>query len=201
MQLATESSRAHARSSARTRKQRGHDVYRSCSVTTAGTPSSSLSISLDLAVTRADPVTTDIAHGDRDDFLHSVVQFWSDHFTDPVVEQVTSMGGSARERIRHLLRVVSEGRFARYDVSIRAWAAQDPDLLAAIVKEVDKRRLAFVASLFTEAGFEEPEADMRARNLVAYVSFEESVLAKSSKKARSELLNRFGDLITQGAIA
>lgn len=33
----------------------------------AGTPSSSLSISLDLAVTRADPVTTDIAHGDRDD--------------------------------------------------------------------------------------------------------------------------------------
>ena len=134
---------------------------------------------------------------DRDDFLHSVVQFWSDHFTDPVVEQVTSMGGSARERIRHLLRVVSEGRFARYDVSIRAWAAQDPDLLAAIVKEVDKRRLAFVASLFTEAGFEEPEADMRARNLVAYVSFEESVLAKSSKKARSELLNRFGDLITQ----
>lgn len=33
----------------------------------AGTPSSSLSIRLDLAVTRADPVTTDIAHGDRDD--------------------------------------------------------------------------------------------------------------------------------------
>jgi AcrR family transcriptional regulator len=138
---------------------------------------------------------------DRDDFLHSVVQFWSDHFTDPVLERVTSMGGTSRERIKALLRVVSEGRFARYDVSIRAWAAQDPDLLSAIVKEVDKRRLAFVASLFTELGFEDQEAEMRARALVAYVTYEESVLAKSSKKARSELLDQFSDLVTQGATA
>ena len=138
---------------------------------------------------------------DRDDFLHSVVQFWSDRFTAPVMQQVTDMGGTAKQRIKTLLRVVSEGRFARYDVSIRAWAAQDPDLLSAIVEEVDRQRLAFVASLFTELGFEDPEAEMRARALIAYVSFEESVLAKSSKKARSALLDQFSDLITRGATA
>lgn len=137
---------------------------------------------------------------DRDDFLQSVVQFWSDRFTDPVMQRVTDMGGTARERIETLLRVVSEGRFARYDVSIRAWAAQDPDLLSAIVEEVDKRRLAFVGSLFTEMGFEDPEAEMRARAVVAYVCYEESVLAKSRKKDRSEMLNRFFDLITQPAL-
>lgn len=138
---------------------------------------------------------------DRDDFLQSVVQFWSDRFTDPVMERVTSIGGTARQRLENLMQVVSEGRFARYDVSIRAWAAQDPDLLSAIVKEVDKRRLAFVASLFTELGFEGPEAEMRARALVAYVSYEESLLAKNNKRTRFELLNRFGRLITQVAPA
>lgn len=138
---------------------------------------------------------------DRDDFVHGIVQFWSDRFTDPVMERVTSMGGTARERIKTLMRVVSEGRFARYDVSIRAWAAQDPDLLSAIVKDVDKRRLAFVGNLFAEMGFEGSEAEMRARALIAYVSYEESVLAKSGKKARSALLDRFCELITQGAVA
>ena len=133
---------------------------------------------------------------DRDDFLRSVVQFWSDSFTDPVMERVASLDGTAREQIKALMRVVSEGRFARYDVSIRAWAAQDPDLLSAIVKEVDKRRLAFVANLFVEMGFEGSEAEMRARALIAYVTYEESVLAKSDKKARIALLDRFCDLIT-----
>ena len=46
---------------------------------------------------------------DRDDFLHKVVEFWSDHFTDPVVERVTSKGGTARERIKNLMQVVPEG--------------------------------------------------------------------------------------------
>ena len=134
---------------------------------------------------------------DRDDFVRSVVQFWSDRFTDPVMERVSRLGGSAQERMKALMHAVSEGRFARHDVSIRAWAAQDPELVAAIVKAVDQQRLAFAGSLFSEMGFDGPEAEMRARALVAYLSFEESVLAKSSKKDRSEMLDRFFDVITQ----
>ncbi|MEZ5899412.1 MAG: TetR/AcrR family transcriptional regulator [Hyphomicrobiaceae bacterium] len=134
---------------------------------------------------------------DRDDFVHSVVKFWGDRFTDPVMKQVTQFGGSARDRLKALMRTVSEGRFARYDVSIRAWAAQDPELIAEIVKTVDRRRLAFVGSLFAELGFEGKEAEMRARAVVAYLSFEESILAKSSRKDRSKMLNQFAQLITQ----
>jgi AcrR family transcriptional regulator len=133
---------------------------------------------------------------DRDDFVNSVVQFWSDRFTDPVMAEVSLKGGSAGERLKTLMHTVSEGRYARYDVSIRAWAAQDPELAAKIVKAADKRRLAFVGSLFAEMGFEGVEAEMRARALVAYLSFEESVLAKSSRKDRSRMLNQFFDLIT-----
>ena len=134
---------------------------------------------------------------DRDDFLRSVVAFWSEKFTDPVITEISQLGGSARDRLKALMCTVSEGGFARYDVSIRAWAAQDPDLVAGIVKAADRHRLAFAGSLFKEMGFDPREAEMRARAVVAYLSFEESVLAKSGKKARSEMLNRFFDLVTE----
>ena len=134
---------------------------------------------------------------DRDDFIHSVVQFWSDRFTNPVMASVSELDGTAGERLKALMHTVSKGRFARYDVSIRAWAAQDPELVTAIVKAVDKRRLAFVGSLFAEMGFDGSEAEMRARAVVAYLSFEESVLAKSSRKERSRMLDQFFDAITQ----
>ena len=42
---------------------------------------------------------------------------------------------------------------------------------------------------------------MRARAVIAYISHEESVLAKSGKKTRAAQLARFGDLIKQGAVA
>jgi AcrR family transcriptional regulator len=134
---------------------------------------------------------------DRDDFLYSVAQFWSHRFTDPVMARVAQMSGSARDRLKALMHTVSGGGFARYDVSIRAWAAQDPNLLAAIVKTADKRRLDFVGSLFADMGFDPFESEVRARACVAYLSFEEAVLAKSPKKDRSRMLDRFFDVITQ----
>jgi AcrR family transcriptional regulator len=134
---------------------------------------------------------------DRDDFVHSVVRYWSDQFTEPVVARVSQMGGTARDRLKALMQVVSEGRLARYDVSVRAWAAQDPDLVAAIVKDVDQRRLAFVGSLFAEMGFRGQKGEMRARALVAYLSYEEAVLAKGDDRDRSKMVDQFFRLITQ----
>jgi len=132
---------------------------------------------------------------DRDDFLRSVVMFWSDRFTDLVTAQVNEISAPVRDRLRALMHAVSEGGFARYDVSIRAWAAQDPKLIAGIVRAVDKRRLAFVRGLFAELGFDRCEAEMRARACVAYLSYEESVLTRSAKNDRSRLLDRFVELI------
>ena len=134
---------------------------------------------------------------DRDDFVRSVVEFWSKNFTDPVVEQISQLGGTAEDRLRSLMQKVSEGDFARYDVSIRAWAAQDPELIAGIVRSADKNRLAFCGSLFKEMGFEAGEAEMRARACVAYLSYEAAVLAKSSKKDRPRMLDQFYDVIAQ----
>jgi predicted Zn-dependent peptidase len=44
-------------------------------------------------------------------------------------------------------------------------------------------------------------AEMRARACVAYLSYEAAVLAKSAKKDRPKLLDKFFDLITQPEFA
>jgi AcrR family transcriptional regulator len=133
---------------------------------------------------------------DRDDFVRSIVLFWSHRFTEPVIQEVADMGGGARERVHKLLRVVSEKGLARYDISVRAWAAQEPDLVALMVKDVDERRLSFVGSLFSELGFDGQETDMRARATIAYLTYEALNLAETSDQDRSRMLNRFFELIT-----
>ncbi len=132
---------------------------------------------------------------DRDDFVCGLTRYWSDQFTDPVIAQVAQSANDAGERLKVLLYAVSDGGFARYDVSIRAWAAQDPDLVAAMVRHVDERRLAFVGSIFAELGFEGDEIGMRARACIAYLSFESSFLVKSTDDDRHNMLDAFFDMI------
>ncbi|SUS08016.1 Bacterial regulatory proteins, tetR family [uncultured Defluviicoccus sp.] len=132
---------------------------------------------------------------DRDDFVRGLARYWSDQFTDPVMAQVTQSANNAGERLKALLYAVSDGGFARYDVSIRAWAAQDPDLVAALVRDVDERRLEFVGSIFAELGFEVDEIGMRARACIAYLSFESSFLVKSNDQDRRKMLDLFYDMI------
>ena len=134
---------------------------------------------------------------DRDDFVRSVVLYWSGQFTDPVIDHIRQLGDDAQERLRSLMHFVSEGGYARYDVCVRAWAAQDPGLVAKIVEDVDRRRLTFVRSLFTGMGFEGRESEFRARACIAYLMFEASVLVKSADQDRSKMLNRFFDVIVQ----
>lgn len=132
---------------------------------------------------------------DRDEFVRSLVHYWSSQFTAPVIAHVDGVAGGAREKLEALMRLVSRMRYARYDVSIRAWAAQDPELVADLVREVDERRLAYVASIFAALGFDGPTAEMRARACVAYLIFEELVLMRGDDGDRPDRLDRFLDMI------
>ncbi|SUS06820.1 Bacterial regulatory proteins, tetR family [uncultured Defluviicoccus sp.] len=133
---------------------------------------------------------------DRDDFVRSLVLFWSDQFTQPVMTHVKQSASDAGERLKSLLHVVSDGGYARYDVSIRAWAAQDPQLAAVIVRDVDARRLAFVEEIFADLGFNNTESEMRARACIAYLSYESSCFVKRPEEDRSKMLDLFCGIIT-----
>jgi AcrR family transcriptional regulator len=131
----------------------------------------------------------------RDEFLESLVRYWGTNFTDPVIEQVSSLDGDARQRLIALTDLVMRGDYARFDVSVRAWAAQEP-AIGPVVAETDAKRLGIVRSLLAELGFAGTELEMRARTCIAYLSLDPSIRS-SSDAERFEMLERFKALITR----
>jgi AcrR family transcriptional regulator len=131
----------------------------------------------------------------RDAFLESLVRYWGEMFTDPVIEHVRNLD-EGRQRLGALMEIVLRNDYARYDVSIRAWAAQEP-AIQPLVAEVDQRRLAFVRSLIAEIGFEGEELEMRTRACIGYLSLDPTIRAASANGHRFALLERFEALITR----
>jgi AcrR family transcriptional regulator len=133
---------------------------------------------------------------DRDEFLKSLVRYWGTKFTDPVIEHVSGLDGDARQRLIALTELVMHRDYARFDVSVRAWAAQEPAIQPLVI-EVDRRRLASVRSLFAELGFEGSELEMRTRACIGYMSLDPAIRAASDDSRRFEMLERFQALITR----
>ena len=132
----------------------------------------------------------------RQDFVVSLVHYWDSAFTDPAIAHVQNHSGDAQSRLWALAEFVSREKLARYEVCIRAWAAQDSSV-AEVVANVDEKRLSFVRSLFSEMGCKEQELEMRTRAFIGYLSYEPAVFAVSSEKDRAEMLKHFCEMVTQ----
>ena len=83
------------------------------------------------------------------------------------------------------MELLFEKGFARYDVPIRAWAAQEP-AVARRVRRADQQRLRFVGSLFAEMGFTGVELEVRTTTFVIFHSME--LQTGGSMKTRRRLL-------------
>ena len=123
----------------------------------------------------------------RDDFVASLVDYWARAFTSRVVEEMGDVEGDGRQRLLRLMELLLEKDFARYDVAIRAWAAQEPGV-ARIVRRTDQQRLEFVGSLFAEMGFTGEELEMRTSTFVVFHSMDRGFSMGESMKARRKLL-------------
>ena len=121
----------------------------------------------------------------RDDFVVSLVDYWEKTFTSRVVAEMGDVEGDARQRLLKLMELLLEKGFARYDVPIRAWAAQEP-AVARRVRRADQQRLRFVGSLFAEMGFTGVELEVRTTTFVIFHSME--FQTGGSMKTRRRLL-------------
>lgn len=125
----------------------------------------------------------------------ALLEHWIEHFTLGIRNRTRGLGGSAGSRILALMRGLSAGEHARYDIAVRAWASHD-DVAAAYVRKADRIRLDYVSGLFGELGFDALHVEMRARTLVYYHSMEPSFLACETKRRRDELLALRFQLLT-----
>ena len=133
---------------------------------------------------------------DRADFVKSLAKYWAKYSTDQVIEEVNQSKGTASDRLLKLMDFLCRKDFGKYDVSMRAWAAQEPEV-ARIVKKVDEQRFAFVRSLFVELGFKGKELEMRTKTFVVFHSLELGSFARGTKKERLKLLKLRHDFFTR----
>lgn len=133
---------------------------------------------------------------DRSDFQRSIIEYWSTEFTEDLIEKISEFGEDAKDRLLQLMELLLDKDYAKYDVSVRAWAAQEPQL-ADLVRQADEQRLAFVGSLFAEMGFSGAELEMRTRLFVVYHSLEGSLFKREEPDQRYELMKRRHALLTR----
>ncbi len=119
----------------------------------------------------------------RSDLVRSLAEYWARISTGVVVERIADESQSAQDRLLALLKLVIKEDLGRYDVAVRTWAAQEPEI-ADVVREVDQQRYQFVRGLFEEMGFRGEELEVRSRTFVAYLSLELGILARETKEER-----------------
>jgi AcrR family transcriptional regulator len=112
---------------------------------------------------------------DRGALLEALLEFWSREMTDAEFERVREKSGLAA-RLLALAEDVLEKGMGRYDPPIRAWARHDRKA-AAVVAQVDRRRIRALTELFQEEGFGPDEAGTRARTFYTFLLGEPQVRA------------------------
>lgn len=125
---------------------------------------------------------------DRADFVAQFVVYWAENLTQNVIDKIDGLEDlPAEARLLELMQFLHDTRSARYDIAVRAWAAQEPDVARA-VRRVDARRFDFVRRIFHDMGFRGTELDLRTRLFVAYHSLDVGMrLPASGLKADKEI--------------
>ena len=74
---------------------------------------------------------------DRADFVKRLAEYWARSSTEQAIELVNQSQGNASSRLLELMEFLCQKDFAKYDVAMRAWAAQEPAVTQSSRKWTD----------------------------------------------------------------
>lgn len=132
---------------------------------------------------------------DRKELLHDILEYWTYEYTMVAVNAVSAMRGTPKERLKSLMDMVHRHDLARYDMAIRAWAKSD-EVARRAVRLVNKARLDFVRSLFSEVGFKGADLEMRTMLFVCYHTWERAMFTDVAEAKLVQLRDYQIDLLT-----
>lgn len=133
----------------------------------------------------------------RDELLHNMVDWWRDNqlaFIDRLdVTHITD----APNLIKSVIDFTHHTDDSRHDVAMREFARFDR-YAAVAVAAIDRRRIDYLCALFRAAGFDEPEALLRAQALYFYQVGEYTTSLTMDAELRDELAERRFRLLISG---
>ncbi|MBW5482488.1 TetR/AcrR family transcriptional regulator [Streptomyces bambusae] len=96
-----------------------------------------------------------------------LAHFEAEH-TSRFIAEAESAGGTARQRLQHLLDLVLDDKSRSgsedVEIAIRSWALQDPEV-HALQERVDRSRMAYLRALWQGLGGPEADVEPMARLL------------------------------------
>lgn len=128
----------------------------------------------------------------REELLAAILQNWVSQETDGIIQTVEAAGGDASAKLLHLFEIAIQDD-GQLENAIRAWAVNDSKA-AAVLSQVDQRRLDYTKELFLEVGFTPFEAMVRAR--MAYYS----LIGKYTIGARTNQSERLAEVRLEHSI-
>ena len=131
---------------------------------------------------------------DRTDFVRQLLELWHSEYSAKMAEEVEQLGGSGRDRFKRLVTVVLARDLTRFDMPIRSWAMQEPEV-AALVTRTDQYRLDYIIKLLSEAGFSGPQLNARARMALAGLTMHEHLLDRRGQQTPEESARIICDII------
>ena len=105
---------------------------------------------------------------DRDELHVAMLDYWRRRTTLGLIERFEHTGAPAIERLRQLIRLLTNPRSLRgadVELSVRLWGRRDARAESAL-SEVDELRTRYIARLLMETGISADEA--KARSLLIY---------------------------------
>jgi AcrR family transcriptional regulator len=134
---------------------------------------------------------------DRRELLAAGLERWEADETTAIAAVVEARGGGPVTRLRTLFDLAFERRIMALEVALRGWAQRDRRA-RAVAERVDRRRLAYLRSLYVEGGLAPGEAEARSFLAYAMLFGESFVRVPREARARAALVRRCGDLLLQG---
>jgi len=130
----------------------------------------------------------------RRELLEAALDFWERAMTYLPLEEAKRFEGSPKDRILFLMNRIMAGDLAGYDLPIWLWAQSDDGARRAFQRAL-KRRFAFCAWMFRQAGFSKRQAENRGRMMVVYL-MGESTLIPESESGQADSIRQKHEILT-----
>lgn len=130
----------------------------------------------------------------RDDLLREMLAYWVHEVTLVVTANSHLIALAPKIRLIKIAEMILDYDLGRYDMPIRQWARVNAEA-ARVARKVNRIRLDFIGTAFSELGFKGEELEMRARLFICYHALESSMFQEMSGKRRRGLITKRIELL------
>jgi AcrR family transcriptional regulator len=127
---------------------------------------------------------------DRAALLDELLAEWERAMVDEAIERVEAGAGDAREKLRRLFALGTSNELhalMRVDLAVRDWSRRDR-AVAARLRSVDNRRMAYMRPLFASFCADESEVEVRCLLVLALFVGSPLIAIDHPRRKRREVL-------------